>query len=146
YQVNFEDFIHNIKIDTKVDTTWFNDFSNFEKLHSDNKFDKWNSKKIKIKNLNTQFEITQKDNQRHLKEMIERDSLNYRKAYEMKVVFWVKENGTYDILSAASPVFSSNGKKAILITSVYHQGITAWLFDKIDGVWKLKFRKEVAIY
>lgn len=145
-------YIHAIKLISKadssiyIDTEWFNDFYDYNKLISESNFMKWNPKKIDIENLNTQFKLTQKDNQRYLKEMIERDSLNYRKAYEMKVVFWVKENGTYNIISSTCPVFSNNQEKALVFTSIYHGGLTAWLFEKQENHWKIITNLTIAFY
>lgn len=147
-----DNYIHTLKLLSRddptfqMDTLWLNDFNDFNKLIEQNTFSQWDSTKLSIENLNTQFQIRQKENQRYLKEKIERDSLDDRKAYEMKVVYWVKENRTYNILSATPVIFSKNGEKAILLTSIYHKGLTAWLFDKIDGIWKLKLQKEVAFY
>lgn len=129
-----------------IDSTWFNDFYDYNQLIEQSTFLKWDKNKLNFKNINSEFHLKKKIYIEQMEAVIKKDSLSKKQQYDMQVVNWFKENGILNILKASAPIFSKKGDKAILFTSNYSLGETAWLFENDDGIWVLKLQKDIAFY
>lgn len=153
-KTKLEDYIRSIKLYThpesnfgiSIDTTWFDDFYDLDRLIIKSQFDAWNPDLLNIENLNTQFELKNTENIEYLNSKIRNEKLGVKKQYEERVITWYRETGVINIVSATPPVASYNGKKVLLFTSIYNSGLTAWLFEKQNDEWVIFSNVDIAIY
>lgn len=139
--INTIKLINEVDETISIDSTWFNGFSKMDTV-----FDVWNPSLLNIKNLNTQFELKEDNNKELLDSKIKEKKLGEQEQYEERVIVWVKENRTFNIVSATPPVFSHNKEKALIFTSIYNGGLTAWLFKKQDGNWEIISNLDIAMH
>lgn len=149
-QINDNDlkaYIKTIKLIDKadetiyIDSTWFNDFSEI-----DSDFGPWNPSLLNIENLNTEFELKEDENKELLDSITKEKKIEKKEQYKEKVILWVKENRTFYIVSATPVFYSKNRKKAMIFTSIYNAGLTAWLLENHNDQWKIISHLDVAVY
>ncbi|WP_397364745.1 hypothetical protein [Olleya sp. R77988] len=139
---DFTRYIESLKFNTDFDSSWYNDF----KEVASNRNIKWNSNKIKFKDINTSFKINKEIYKKEFKKFKNNNLVSDREIYDKRVVYWSLENRTFKILSVSNVFYNKDKNKAILFSSVYHQGLSAWVFEKNKDKWLLREEKEVAIY